>query len=252
MSIDIDHYPTIKKYLLQFGKERLEQLGQTFDNGVKSRKKTGHRWFELQDSCAYYEEFERESIFWPETMRIHKTGNPNFPRFSLKPVDTYLDKTCFMMNIPNRLLFLGVINSKVGWKIISMHVDKLDKGGYMMQKIMVEAIPIPKPESLTQKQAIKMNNLVKQIVRDKDNSCDTSSLESQVDELVYEIYNLTECEIEIIEIQPRTVPAEIIFVYHSTTLHLVVRGTHVLCHENYLLTHKLLFLTALTSRLLKL
>lgn len=56
---DIEDYPTVRDYLLSFGKERLEQTGKTHTiDGVtfKSRKKTTNKWFEVQDSIAYWNE----------------------------------------------------------------------------------------------------------------------------------------------------------------------------------------------------
>lgn len=56
---DIEQFPSVKQYLLSFGKERLEQTGQTYIvNGekVKSRKKTNNKWFETQDSISYWED----------------------------------------------------------------------------------------------------------------------------------------------------------------------------------------------------
>lgn len=56
---NIDSYPAIKKHLLSFGMERLEQTGEKhIVNGkeVKARKKTSNAWFETQDSISYWVE----------------------------------------------------------------------------------------------------------------------------------------------------------------------------------------------------
>ena len=48
---DIEEYSAVKKYLLTFGIERLEQTGKEhFVNGekIKARKKTTNKWFEVQ------------------------------------------------------------------------------------------------------------------------------------------------------------------------------------------------------------
>ena len=42
---------------MRFGKARLEQAGKTLPDGTKSRKRTRHAWYELQDTCAYHEDF---------------------------------------------------------------------------------------------------------------------------------------------------------------------------------------------------
>lgn len=54
---DIEDYPAVRDYLLHFGKERLEQTGKTYTidgETFKSRKRTANKWFEVQDSIAYW------------------------------------------------------------------------------------------------------------------------------------------------------------------------------------------------------
>ena len=69
LRLNIDDYSPIKNHLLSFGKNRLEQTGQIFRDGTKSRKKTTHEWYELQDTCAYHEEFSKEKLIWIELVR---------------------------------------------------------------------------------------------------------------------------------------------------------------------------------------
>ncbi|MCY3627068.1 MAG: hypothetical protein OXG88_05455, partial [Gammaproteobacteria bacterium] len=57
LHLDIENYPAIKRHLLTYGIEKLEQAGKTLPDGNKSRKRTPHAWFELQDTCAYHAEF---------------------------------------------------------------------------------------------------------------------------------------------------------------------------------------------------
>ena len=57
LHLDIENYPAIKRHLLTYGKARLEQAGKKLPDGSKSRKRTPHAWFELQDTCAYHAEF---------------------------------------------------------------------------------------------------------------------------------------------------------------------------------------------------
>ena len=61
LQLNIDEYPAIKNHLLSFGKERLEQSG-----AKGSRKKTQNKWFETQDTIAYYQEFSKPKIMYPE------------------------------------------------------------------------------------------------------------------------------------------------------------------------------------------
>ncbi|MEI0581101.1 hypothetical protein [Brachyspira pilosicoli] len=57
LNLNIEDYPAIKKYLESFGK-RLEQSGEK-----GCRKKTNNKWFEIQDTTAYYKEFEKDRMF---------------------------------------------------------------------------------------------------------------------------------------------------------------------------------------------
>ena len=64
---DIEKYPAVKKYLLGFGMERLEQTGKSYIvNGekIKARKKTNNKWFETQDSISYWEDFFKPKVMW--------------------------------------------------------------------------------------------------------------------------------------------------------------------------------------------
>ena len=58
---DIDTLPAIKKYLLDFGFDRLKQTGEP-----GARKKTFNKWFETQDTIAYWEDFKQPKLLYRE------------------------------------------------------------------------------------------------------------------------------------------------------------------------------------------
>jgi hypothetical protein len=59
--INIETYPVIKEYLLNFYNE----LKPRSDNESDGRKPGSYKWFEIQDNTAYYYEFEKtEKIIW--------------------------------------------------------------------------------------------------------------------------------------------------------------------------------------------
>ncbi len=190
--IDIEQYPLIKEFL-----EPLRKKLTPKNNGEKIGRKPGpYKWYEVQDSVAYYKSFLEEKLVYAETMRIHKSDASNFPRFGYDNKGFYCDKTTFIATGKNIKFLLGVLNSKVGNYLVREYVTKLDTGGYMMQKVFLEKIPIIKPpinEGVT--------NLVEEIllIKETDPAADTSALEAEIDRLVYELYGLTEEEIGIIE-----------------------------------------------------
>ena len=89
IGIAIDDYPTVKKHLSSFGKDRLEQTGATLPNGRRSRKKTQNAWFETQDAIAYYEDFAKEKLFW---MDMSSRG-----KFAYSDTEMYCNDKGFIM-----------------------------------------------------------------------------------------------------------------------------------------------------------
>jgi adenine-specific DNA-methyltransferase len=201
LKININDYQGIKEYLEQF-LPKLNQTGETFINSEgeieKTRKKTNGKWFEIQDSIAYWEDFKKEKLVYAETMRIHKNDLSNFPRFGFDNDSFYCDKTTFIATGEHIKYLLGLLNSKLGRYLIKEYVTKLDTGGYMMQKVLLETIPIKVPSPEEQANIETLVHLV--IDSKKENlQADTNDLEAQIDQLVYQLYNFTEEEIEIIE-----------------------------------------------------
>ena len=194
LNININNYPAIKYHLEKF-LPKIKQTGESFidDKGHKqnTRKKTGNKWFETQDQIGYYKEFAKEKIVYNDiTKRLS---------FSLSKAEEYFNNTVYFIASNDNLLFqLAVLNSSlINWyyKIISV---QLGTGVVRMFNIYVEQLPIPKTSPSEQQPFI---NLVDKILATKKTSpdADTSDLESQIDQLVYRLYDLSGEEIAVIE-----------------------------------------------------
>ena len=195
--LDIEDYPAVKQHLLSFGIERLEQTGKEhFINGVriKSRKKSGNKWFETQDTIAYMDDFAKPKIVWAETMRIHREDVSNFPRFALATNQVYTDKTCFIGTgeSDELKLVLGILNSKVGRYQLGALVSKMDDGGWLMQKIYIEKFLIPRT---SQKHRKRIVSFVDSIL----NSKVKCTAEYDLDNCIYDVYGFSDDEIRHIE-----------------------------------------------------
>ncbi|MCK9625586.1 MAG: Eco57I restriction-modification methylase domain-containing protein [Bacteroidales bacterium] len=177
---DIEQYSAVKEHLLSFGYDRLKQTGEQ-----GARKKTNNKWFETQDSICYWDDFSKQKIVWAETMRIHKSDVRNFPRFGFENDGQFVtDKTCFIATGKQLKFVLGVLNSAVGRYLCSQYVSILDDGGYLMQKIYLEKIPMP-PYSAKLEKIIENNWL--------------RIDENEINNFVYDLFNLTKEEINFIE-----------------------------------------------------
>lgn len=84
---------------------------------------------------------------------------------------------------------LGILNSKLmNWYFSNSYVD------YNIKPKYIDKLPLPKDFNSTE-----LKGLVNQVIIQKNENKDTFTLETKIDKLVYELYELTEEEIEIIE-----------------------------------------------------
>ncbi len=100
----------------------------------------------------------------------------------------------------NTHYILGVINAKVTnyWFEHYYSTTKVSGGYFDLNGTQIKSIPIPRATKLQQEQ---IANIVVEILQTKknNNNDDTSKLEKEIDNLVYQLYNLTPEEISIIE-----------------------------------------------------
>ncbi|EKP0481226.1 Eco57I restriction-modification methylase domain-containing protein [Campylobacter coli] len=189
LKLDIEQYPALKQYLSQF----LPRIEQSGEKGC--RKKTSNKWFETQDNIAYYEEFEKEKIVYPETTQG--------AYFVYDNKGIFLEKTAFFIVCENLKYLLGLLSSN----LITYYYKNFSQGcklgtkGYQYNKHALENLPIPKINSKNQNIVDELINLVDEILKAKeqDKNANTQELENKINSLVYKLYNLTEEEIKIIE-----------------------------------------------------
>ncbi len=168
-------YPAIANHLLYF-KSRAEL-----------RTDKGDYWWELR-ACDYYDKFEKPKIM--------------YQKFQVKPCFIY-DEDGLLCNdsmwfIPSDdKVLLGILNSKMGWWLISKYCTAIQNGFQLIWKYFSQ-IPIATGNDSVRK---KISDLVNEILTTKKQNpaADTSDLESQVDQLIYKAYDLTDDEIKLVE-----------------------------------------------------
>jgi len=182
--IDIEDYTAIKDYLLTFGKT----IHQTGEKG--SRKKTSHKWFETQDNIAFWQDFEKPKLVWKRIGSIL--------RFCYDESGAYcLDSTCIATG--SKVKFLSaVLNSKLCNKELFRLSPKTGTGDLIISVQALNPLRVPIPK---EKQENEICSLLDRIIEAKKQnpSANTTDLENQIDQLVYQLYGLTEEEIKIIE-----------------------------------------------------
>jgi hypothetical protein len=182
LNIDIELYPSIKQYLKAFGK-RIEQSGEK-----DCRKKTSGKWFETQDSIAYWADFEKPKIIYPNMTK--------FLPFSLDVDSHYLNDKCFILTGEYIYYLTAFFNSKLFRHCFADSFPELQGNSKEIKKFIIEQIPVKTISDET-----PFIEKVNQILAAKKQlpSADTTALESQIDQLIYQLYELTEEEIKIVE-----------------------------------------------------
>lgn len=187
LKIDIDLYPAVKRHLLSFGKERLEQTGMKFP---KSRKKTIHAWYELQDTCAYHEEFSKNKITWK------RIGSDLRFAYCDEAI-LCIDSVCIATGKSLKTL-TAILNSRIARYQLFSYAPKTGTGDLLISVQALEPFLAPLP---TKNQEEKIEEIFQTILQAKfsNQRADISDMEVQIDQLTYELYDLTQKEISFIE-----------------------------------------------------
>ncbi len=198
--IDILQYPSVLRYLEQFKKELSPKKGKEQEIGRKPGK---YEWFEIQDSTAYYRDFEKPKIVWGNLAKRSS--------FSLDETNGFYVNNPANILPTNSRYVLGILNSKLmSYFLKSICAER--QGGFIEQKpVYVSQVPIKKP---TKEQEIemtqhveKMLQLNEKLLKIGDKLTDERTrleeemkrIDAEIDNLVYEIYGLTDDEKKIIE-----------------------------------------------------
>ena len=188
--IDIENYQAIKKHLLQF-REKLEPKPSDYKgDNWPGRKPGSYKWFEIQDAVDYYLEFEKEKILWPGI-------SEEITSFAFDSLNFYGNDNNQMI-ISSEKYLLAILNSKVSKLFLHSTCDFV-RGGFARLKISyVIQIPICLGSNEIK---FEFENKVTQILdlKQQNPAADTTALEAEIDEMVYQLYGLTEEEKQIVE-----------------------------------------------------
>ncbi|MGL2689188.1 DUF7149 domain-containing protein [Helicobacter pylori] len=185
--IDIEKYPVLKAHL------------DSHYNAIVTRSDQGDTPYNLRN-CAYLEDFEKEKIVYGEIVQE--------PRFYLDNGECelggfYAEATSFILTGEHLRYLLGMLHSKlITFAFKTFYAGGgLGESGYRYKKAFIERLPIPQITTKNQELADKITDCAERILKSKakDPKANTQELEKEIDALVYQLYNLTDEEIKIIE-----------------------------------------------------
>ncbi|GAA9663174.1 class I SAM-dependent DNA methyltransferase [Helicobacter pylori] len=185
--IDIAKYPALKSHL------------DAHWDTIATRCDQGDTPYHLRN-CAYLEDFEKEKIVYGEIVQE--------PRFYLDNGECelgyfYAEATSFILTGEHLHYLLGMLHSKlITFAFKTFYAGGgLGESGYRYKKAFIERLPIPQITEKNQELADKITDCAEWILKSKakDPKANTQELEKEIDTLVYQLYNLTDEEIKIIE-----------------------------------------------------
>jgi len=191
-------YPAIYRHLSKY-KDRLSARNPT-ETGVR------YEWYALQRfGSNYYQEFEKPKIM--------------YNKFQVKPTFSF----DYGINYPNTAIFsipiqdfylLGILNSKLGWFLISNYCTQIQNGYQLMfdyfGKIPIHPINISDFADKARHdhmvahvtQMLDLNKKLQDARLEQERTMLSRQIEatdSAIDKLVYELYGLTEEEVKVVE-----------------------------------------------------
>lgn len=190
-----EEYPAIYQYLENHEselKDRAQVKKSRNNENNKSNDYPGqHHWLELDNNPKpdYINKFESKKVAWPDIA--------SKPRFSILPKGVYLKNTAYMISGGDPYYLAGLLNSEVTKFVFEKIGTDLGKKGNRFFKQFVKQLPIPK-KTVDQKLSEDISNLSKEITEKRKRGEGVSNLKKKIDELVMDLYKLTEEEKEII------------------------------------------------------
>lgn len=113
LSDHVSMIPSVK-YLLPYLEQFRTALEPKPKNSTRKiwpgRKAGSYEWYELQDTVAYHDEFEKPKIIWSDITKL--------PRFSWDSDGQYINQKCYLIANQHPSL-LAILQSRVNWFNIS-------------------------------------------------------------------------------------------------------------------------------------
>ena len=204
--VGIKDYPAVERYLSQFKPQLMPKPPDWKGGDWKGRKPGSYQWYEIQDAVDYYREFEKPKIICPAI--VQKASHAfDWNGFYSNQKTTII--------LTTELHLLGLLNSTLlDFFIHSLASTKA--GGYFeYQPMYLQQLPILRIDfqdpsakdhhdrmvSLVQ----HMLDLHKQLTAAKTDFERTAlerqitATDQQIDQIVYDLYDLTEEEIHLVE-----------------------------------------------------
>ncbi len=188
-AIDIDEFPSVKRYLLQHQKKLRDRY---------EVRRGDYDWWVIRQ-VAHTDIFERPKIMYPDLA--------SRPKFALNVDGSYPSNTAFCIPTSNVAL-LAYLNSKLAWFWITRHCPANRGGAYRLFNQYINKLPVD-PATIDDtslhehgSHAIELAKRRSTARTDHERTALQRQIEhtdAEIDRLVYELYGLTGEEIALVQ-----------------------------------------------------
>ncbi|GIV04310.1 MAG: hypothetical protein KatS3mg015_3140 [Fimbriimonadales bacterium] len=195
--ININDYPAIKRFLERF-RHRLEPKPKGWKPSKpgekwKGRKSGNYKWYEIQDSIAYYQEFETPKIIYQDIARYYG--------MTWDESGAYLANTCYFIPRAKKWMLGILLSSTMRFYVYT--VLGSDEGGFIrLFSYHVKHFPLPhveNPETIEHLVDKMLQLHAGTAAEVKARQAEIDRLDCEIDRLVYRLYGLTDDEIALVE-----------------------------------------------------
>jgi len=184
LAINIDKYSSVKRHLDKYIPK------------LKKRQDKGITLYNLRD-CAFMDDFSKEKIIWLELTNKNK--------FAYSDKEDYLLAGAFFMIGKSLKYLLSFLNSKLCLFYFSLICNSSGMATIQWKKFALEKVPVMELNSIDQKPFIDLIDQILAITKSDDylnnpeKKIKVKEFEKQIDQLFYQLYGLSDDEIEIVE-----------------------------------------------------
>ncbi len=204
--IDIKSYPAIERYLQQFRKQLSPKPRNWKGEKWGGRKPGAYKWYEIQDAVDYYAEFEKPKIIYPNICKQ--------PEFTYDVARLFTNQKCFIISLADKYL-LGLLNSSTFSFLFELILPKLRGNFYEPSYVFIKNFPIRPIDFANPEEKTKHDQMVALVEQIQDLNKKLAAAQTEhektvlqrqiaaadqrIDQCVFDLYDLTEAEIKIIQ-----------------------------------------------------
>ena len=172
--VNIEDYPAIKQHLDQY----YEKLANRADKGDTP--------YNLRN-CVYMDDFSKQKIVWGEIS--------DKPKFAIDTTGQFVpEATTFLMVGCHLKYLLCFLNSSVYEYLFAKYGTTTGMGTLRWKKYLIELLPIPKVALEQEQQVVELLDKLL-VINDEEQQ----SLIHEIDNVIYNLFNLNSNEIALIE-----------------------------------------------------